>query len=156
MKDIPCKHLAHLSSFTATPIVFFTAATFHRRPILNTPAAFQILTDIWLQSAERNGWFIGRYILMPDHVHFFARHTSQAETTARWVKLWKSLSARQINRILKIEPPIWQEEYFDRFLRSADNYAEKWAYVASNPVRANLVERTEDWPYQGELHRLEA
>ena len=155
MKDIPFKHLAHLPSFTIAPIIFFTATTFHRRPILNVPAALQILTDIWSQSAERNGWFVGRYILMPDHVHFFARHTLQAETTARWVKLWKSLSARQISRVLKIEPPIWQEEYFDRFLRSSDNYAAKWTYVANNPVRANLVEHTEDWPYQGELHRLE-
>jgi len=27
-------------------------------------------------------------------------------------------------------------------------------YVRNNPVRAGLVEKAEDWKYQGELHKL--
>jgi hypothetical protein len=39
-------------------------------------------------------------------------------------------------------------------MRSAESYEEKWTYVRENPVRAGLVKRSTDWPFQGEIHRL--
>jgi putative transposase len=55
---------------------------------------------------------------------------------------------------LPVEAPIWQRDFFDRFLRSADSYSEKWEYVRDNPVRAGLVRRPEDWSHQGVTHDL--
>jgi hypothetical protein len=55
---------------------------------------------------------------------------------------------------LRILPPIWQADYFDRYLRSAESYSQKWSYVEQNPVRAGLVERFEDWPHRGIIHDL--
>jgi putative transposase len=46
---------------------------------------------------------------------------------------------------------IWQEGFFDHVLRSNESYAQKWEYVRENPVHAGLVNRSEDWPYQGEI-----
>jgi len=37
---------------------------------------------------------------------------------------------------------------FDRLLRTDESAQEKWAYMRLNPVRAGLVKRPEDWPYQ--------
>jgi len=51
-------------------------------------------------------------------------------------------------------PPIWQADYFDRYLRSAESYSEKWQYVADNAVRAGLVNDAEAWPYRGTIHEL--
>jgi len=45
--------------------------------------------------------------------------------------------------------PLWQPEFFDHLVRSAESRAEKWAYVRENPVRAGLVIRAEDWPFAG-------
>ena len=70
------------------------------------------------------------------------------------MKLWKSVSARQMMKKMELLAPIWQPEYFDRFLRSAESYSEKWAYVELNPVRAKLVERPEQWPYKGRVYEL--
>jgi hypothetical protein len=36
-------------------------------------------------------------------------------------------------------------------LRSEESYAQKWNYVRDNPVRAGLVEKTDDWPHAGEI-----
>jgi putative transposase len=49
------------------------------------------------------------------------------------------------------QDPVWQRGFFDHLLRSEESYAQKWDYVRENPVRAQLVERVEDWPYAGEL-----
>jgi putative transposase len=73
---------------------------------------------------------------------------------AKWIQMWKGLSSRRIAKAFEIAPPIWQADYFDRYLRSAENYSEKWDYVEQNPVRAGLVEKIDDWPYRGAIHEL--
>ena len=70
---------------------------------------------------------------------------------AEWVKMWKSVSSRQISAALGVAPPIWQPEYFDRYLRSQENYAQKWNYVAQNASRAGLVKEGEEWQYRGSI-----
>lgn len=154
MKQRPYKHLAHVASFDATPLVFFTVVSFKRRAILATDAVHDILRGIWLQAGERNGWWVGDYIIMPDHLHFFARPCRTAERMRDWIKMWKSLSARRIAEYLGIEPPVWQEEYFDRYLRSSENYTDTWRYVEANALKAQLVARAEDWPYRGRINTL--
>ena len=37
---------------------------------------------------------------------------------------------------------------FDRLLRAEESPQEKWLYMRQNPVRAGLVRRPEEWPYQ--------
>jgi putative transposase len=41
--------------------------------------------------------------------------------------------------------------FFDPVLRSNESYGQKWNYGRENPVRAGLVEKAQDWPYQGEI-----
>ena len=57
-------------------------------------------------------------------------------------------------RQLRLLPPVWQEEFFDHVLRSSESYAEKWTYVRENPVRADLVKKSNEWPWQGEIESL--
>ncbi len=45
-------------------------------------------------------------------------------------------------------------DFWDTQLRKEESCAEKWLYVVENPVRAGLVTRSSDWPYQGEMHSL--
>jgi putative transposase len=91
---------------------------------------------------------------MPDHVHFFARRAIDARPIATWVQMWKSVSSRQLAAALEISPPIWQPEYFDRYLRSRENYEQKWEYVEQNAVRAGLAKHEDEWPYRGTIYHL--
>ena len=150
----PFRHLAHVPSFCDNPIVFFTTCTYQRRKILASPQCQKILHDIWQRSADHDRWWVGNYIVMPDHVHLFARPETGAQRMTDWVEMWKSVSSRRIAATLSIKPPIWQPEYFDRYLRSSENYAEKWHYVEQNAVRAGLVETAESWLYRGMINDL--
>ena len=148
------KHLAHVPSFQDNPIVYFTVCTQHRQEVLARSECHQILREIWERSATRDGCWVGHYILMPEHVHFFARPEIDARPMAKWMGMRKSVSARQIAEALQLPPPIWQAEYFDRYLRTGESYSEKWDYVEQNATRAGLVNRVEDWPYRGVIHDL--
>jgi REP element-mobilizing transposase RayT len=148
------RHLAHVPSFHDNPLVFFTVTVHERRRVLACSAAHRVLDDIWRKSASKNGWFVGDYLLMPDHVHFFARPAASAQSMEKWVGMWKSLSARILSKEAGFACPLWQEDYFDRYLRSGESYKDEWTYVAQNPVRANLVTDAEEWPFRGRIHDL--
>jgi putative transposase len=150
----PFRHLAHVPSFCDNPIVFFTTCTCQRRKILASLQCEQILREVWHRSADHDSWYVGHYIVMPDYVHFFARPAIDARPMADWVQMWKSVGSRQIAAALAIKQPIWQAEYFDRYLRSTESYSAKWHYVEQNAVRAGLVEAVEAWPYRGTINDL--
>jgi REP element-mobilizing transposase RayT len=91
---------------------------------------------------------------MPDHVHLFVAFPRQGITLSQWIQALKSVLGKELLR-LGYQKPHWQEGFFDHLLRTGESYAEKWEYVRMNPVRAGLCARLEDWPYQGEIVRIQ-
>ncbi|MCC6414828.1 MAG: transposase [Opitutaceae bacterium] len=148
-------HLPRLTQvWQRHPLYFITTCCAQRRKILTTPTASPILTNAWKAAPSLHGWFVGRYVIMPDHVHFFARPGPNAKRLTAFLRNWKRWTSNQLVKFAGVEPPIWQPEFFDHLMRSADSYAEKWNYVRLNPVRAGLVTAPEMWPYCGELEPL--
>lgn len=79
-------HLPHIQPFEKSPLYFFTASVEGRRPVLACQSAFEELTGIWTRSAALDGWYVGRYMLMPDHVHFFAMPASDVGSAVIGIK----------------------------------------------------------------------
>ena len=128
-------------------IVFVTACTRRRERWLADEGHHRLLRDVWL---ETDAWMVGRYVLMPDHLHLFAAPRDGTHPLEAWVRLWKSrFSKRLANPSLR-----WQADCWDTRLRNHESYANKWEYVRNNPVRHGLAQRAEDWPFQGELNVL--
>ncbi len=127
-------------------IVFLTICTAARRPILTTPEMHGLLCESWQKASS---WLVGRYVVMPDHVHLFcAPGTDPPESLPSWVSYWKRQAA------FAAGGSFWQKNYWDTQLRQHESYAAKWEYVRNNPVRAKLSVTSEAWPYQGELNLL--
>jgi len=149
------RHLRRLERvWIDQPIYFITTCTFRRRAILATSAVAAVLVKEWQETRGRHGWAIGRYVIMPDHVHFFCAPELDARPLSIFVGSWKQWTSKAITRNAALAPPIWQEEFFDHALRSSESYSEKWNYVRENPVRADLVASADDWPWQGEIEEL--
>jgi REP element-mobilizing transposase RayT len=134
------------------PLSFITTCTAGRRPVLIEPVVVASLRAEWLAAESRHGWRVGRYVIMPDHVHFFAAPVGDAKALSEFVGRWKEWTAKAALRILGGESPFWQHRFFDHVLRSRASFAEKWEYVRQNPVRANLVRTPDGWPHAGHIH----
>ncbi len=146
------KHPAHnpvLDSGNRAVIVFITVNTHQRKPILSKMDAAEIIRAAWRQG---DTWLVGRYVIMPDHIHLFCAPRDLSVSLKRWMKYWKSLVSPRWPR--PAEPPIWQLDFWDTQLRRGENYAGKWDYDWRNPVRKGLVAKPEDWPYAGEINVL--
>jgi len=49
--------------------------------------------------------------------------------------------------VLQREGPLWQEDYFDTFMRDDEHQWIEKGYIENNPVKAGLVQRAIDWPW---------
>jgi REP element-mobilizing transposase RayT len=148
-------HLCRLSDvWVKNPIYFVTICTAGRRRILDRDETAKAVRGALADSDRIHGWVVGRFVIMPDHVHFFARPRSEAKLLSAFVRDWKRWTASQVGPALGQSGGIWQKEFFDHVLRSAASYAEKWEYVKENPVRAGLVTVSTNWPHQGEIETL--
>lgn len=129
---------------------FITTCVAARRPLLARPEVHDVLRVEWYGISERYDWLVGRYVIMPDHVHFFVTpRPEDVKPLGLVIGKWKEWTAKSLLSCIGGAAPFWQEEFFDHVLRSKESYAEKWEYVRDNPVRAGLVKRAEDWPYSG-------
>jgi putative transposase len=128
--------------------IFLTVCTKAKKPILALPEIHQLMAFTW---QKPNGWLVGDYLLMPDHVHLFCA-PSGGHSLQDWISFWKSESARKWP--YPKQRPIWQRCYWDTKIRTDEHYNEKWCYTALNPVRAGLVIEPDEWPYKGRLHSL--
>ncbi|MEN8662852.1 MAG: transposase [Lentimonas sp.] len=139
-------HWAGLENGNQSVLYFVTVCTKHRQPVLATEAMHECIVSAW-KTAEF--WKVGRYVIMPDHIHLFCSPaTYPPHPFRRWVGFWKNTVARNFDGTL------WQRDIWDTQLRKGDSYTEKWQYVVNNPVRASLASKSNDWPYQGEIEPL--
>ena len=132
------------------PLYFVTFNTNKRRKLLaNSPVHDALIR--FAHDGQQNGIGLGRYVIMPDHVHVFVRGRLDF-SLRQWVRLLK----RGLSKAISGKPPHWQSGFFDHLIRKSESYSEKWEYVRQNPVRAGLAQNADEWPWQGEIVRLEA
>ena len=171
----PSSNSVHEQGFRST-ILFVTVCAEGRNSILANGEMLKIILNAW---ANAQNWLVGRYVIMPDHIHFFcAPSTYPAPDFHRWMKQWKSLAtiawrkmggpqfiaagkmantndADAMNCVPpKRLPSLFQRNCWDTQMRTGAQYEEKWQYVRNNPVRKGLAANADDWPYQGVVHDL--
>ena len=74
-------------------MIFVTVCTKDRRAVLANARVHDVLLAAW---ANARDWRVGRYVIMPDHVHFFcAPGRLDYPALSKWMAYWKSLVARK-------------------------------------------------------------
>ena len=142
------------------PTLFFvTFNVYLRRPLLASPQVHAAFVQYGRRGFLRDVG-VGRYVLMPDHVHLFVQFGVGCDLTlGEWMKGLKRCLAIALLET-GLQPSripgqrlrtFWQPGVHDHVLRNEESYAEKWNYVRDNPVRAGLVLNADDWPYGGEI-----
>jgi putative transposase len=132
-------------------VVFLTVNTNRENQILARPDVHELICSAW---AAADDWLVGRYVIMPEHIHLLCSPRDMDSQLHRWIQYWKSFVSRRWPR--PAEKPIFQRDYWDTQLRPNEDYNEKWEYMRLNPVRRGLVTDPDDWPFAGQIHALEA
>ena len=81
-------------------ILFVTVIVDQRLPVLANDLAHACTRKAWQTVC---GWIVGRYVIMPDHLHFFCSPaTFPPEDFHRWVRRWKAQVSRTFPMCLRV------------------------------------------------------
>jgi len=80
---------------------------------------------------------------MPNHLHLIVGSKEGGRGIARFIHSLKGMIRKQLVGNARL----WQERFDDLMLKSERQFGIKLNYVHTNPVRAGLVAKPEDWPY---------
>ena len=73
-------------------ITYVTVTVEKRRPILHRADAVEVILNAW-KAADR--WLVGRYVIMPDHIHFFCAPAMMPGAPLKpWMQFWRSTATR--------------------------------------------------------------
>jgi REP element-mobilizing transposase RayT len=135
--------------FATGPLYFVTFCTHARQRFLANDEVHTAFVLFAKRAEETYNVAVGRYVIMPDHVHLFVRGDYNFRL-GPWIGALRQVLAKAAT-FSRAKGQIWEEGFFDHVLRSNESYSQKWNYVRENPVRAGLVKSAADWPYQGEI-----
>ena len=90
-------------------------------------------------------YLLHAWVVMPNHVHLLLTPNIEPSVVLRRLK---GASARQANQLLGLTgQPFWQDESYDRLVRSQEEFERIENYVLQNPVRAGLARSEEEYPW---------
>ena len=152
--------------FPHDPVFFITACTHGRKRLLANSKVHNAFISFSARAYSDHNIAVGRYVIMPDHIHFFVCGPEDFNL-GQWMgglkqQLQKAIIGRSPQRLRPASPtgrrlqsairsPVWQRGFFDHVLRNEESYDQKWNYVRDNPVRVGFVTFADDWPYAGEI-----
>jgi REP element-mobilizing transposase RayT len=107
---------------------------------LREPLCARIVIDELASLAE---WHIEavHYTIMPNHWHaLISPQPECGRSLSEIMKRLKGRSARRIRQQIGGRGPIWQREWFDRWIRDENERDRVIDYIRQNPVRAHLAD----------------
>ena len=133
--------IPNLLSKDSDTIYFLTLCVSGRARVLDNDFSWATFQSVW---RRLDRWEVLAAVAMPDHLHILVAPLEDRDQSLsdflKWFKRWFNAEAKPKWK--------WMGGGFDRLLRGHESVIEKWEYLRENPVRAGLVEKCEDWPYQ--------
>ncbi len=148
--------------------MFITTTIVRWLPVFSDSAIAEEVLDQFERLREQLQLKIKAFCLMPSHLHAITVSANMGDISILMRK-WKSLSSKAIGNYSRAHRPewiiqfednaqqynvrqdqkyqVWTPRFDDFAIRDDKQYEIKFNYIHSNPVRAGLVEKCEDYPY---------
>jgi REP element-mobilizing transposase RayT len=107
----------------------------------------EICRSIVRELAALKEWHVDvpHFSIMPNHWHaLLVPEPRCAQSLLAISKRIKGRTAKYVRRTVGGSGPVWQREWFDRWMRDDDEWKKTVGYIRNNPVKAGLVNRWED------------
>jgi REP-associated tyrosine transposase len=126
---------------------FLTACTQDRVPRFEDATLVEQTLSCLDSESETQGFAVQAYCFMPDHLHVLTNGTHAAADCLSFVKIFKQRSAYAFKQATGLR--LWQHKPYDHILRPDERWEAVAYYIWMNPVRKDLCNRPQDWPFSG-------
>jgi putative transposase len=128
-----------------------TSATWERRSLFLNERWARLLIDTPYHY-RGSAYLLHEFVVMPDHFHILLTPKTSLEKTVQFIKGGFSYRAK---KELGSNMEVWQKGFSDHRIRDAGDYLRHVDYIRQNPVRRNLCQCGEEYPYSSEAAGVE-
>ena len=111
-----------------------------------------LLFDVFTKSRDR-GVLLHEFVIMPEHFHILATLPEQL-SVERCVQLIKGGFSFRAKRELGFAGEVWSQGYYDRRLRTPEEFESIRRYIRQNPVARCLVRTQEEFEWSSANSRF--
>ena len=124
------------------PSLFFVTTTVRDWKPIFTPDRLNALENQLFALFPGYANALMGYILMPSHVHLLVGCRNGGEQLSKFMKAFKSISARMI---FPDSGSIWMNRFDDFVIKTEKQFLIKLNYIHENPVRKGFVQNALMW-----------
>jgi|SRR5690349_20434410 len=132
---------------------FVTTKASQNRALFRVTEIADLVVETMLHYRQNGAYLLHEFVLMPDHLHVLLT-PSPSNALEKVMQFIKGGSSFRLNRQRGRKLDLWHAGFHDWTIRDASDWNSKARYIRSNPVKAGLVERPEDWPYSSATGKL--
>jgi putative transposase len=114
------------------------------KPFFNQILAKSMISALY--KGHKEHYDLQAFVVMPDHLHIIIKPLF-GKKLHEIMKSLKGSTAHTFNKILNRNGKFWQVENFDHLIRNSISLNQKMEYIRQNPVKSNLVNNAEEYPY---------
>lgn len=122
----------------------------HGPHYLRTPAVAELVGES-IRHFDKQRYHLIGFCIMPNHMHYLLTPMQKNEleyfSLAQINHSFKGFTATQANELLNRNGQFWQHESFDHIVRDEQELHRIKRYILNNPVKANLVQTWQEWPF---------
>ena len=132
---------------------FFTVVTAQRYPWFANPDHVELLRSAFRAVRVKYPFTIEAMVVLPDHLHcIWTLPPGDADFATRW-RLIKSWFSKRVPvaptdvREGQRQRRVWQNRYWEHWLRDENDFRAHVEYIHFNPVKHGLAVSAGAWPY---------
>lgn len=124
---------------------FVTANSIDQKRLLQSQRMASLLVEVIFHYRAQEHYLLHEFVVMPNHLHLLL--TPKMSKLEKCMQLIKGNFSYRARKELSFMWSIWQGSYYDRRVRTPEEYGADKKYIHLNPVEAGLCQQPEDWPY---------
>jgi putative transposase len=125
---------------------FMTTKTSMGRCLLQSERNAGLLIEVLRSLVAEHAFKLHDFVIMPDHLHLLLT-VDHGMTVEKAMQLVKGRFSFRLGREFGFKGEIWQRGFSEEQVLGDRSFQEHRAYIATNPVKAGLVDAEEKYPF---------
>jgi putative transposase len=133
--------------FVPNAMYIVTGAVLYNQHLLHDNIRKSLFWEILLERVLYWKWELEAWAILENHYHFIARAPENPLTLEALIRQTHSKTAVELNRLDKAPGRKVWHNYWDTCITFETSYHARLHYVHLNPVKHELVENAEEYPF---------
>ena len=125
---------------------FITASAYMHQNLFQRNETAELLLRTIFRYRDANEFLVHEFVIMPNHLHLLIS-LEDGHGVGRAMQLIKGGFSHAIGQTGSKLRAVWQPGYYEHRVRDTAEYSRICTYIHENPVRRNLVDAPEDYPF---------